>query len=114
MSKLFNSFIFYHQQRYCISTEAYFVFMVVLVLLQLSLSFISYVISCVLLLISPLRYNSNFSFFITNDVIRKKNCQLINYNSIKTTKSEPTFGKSSIHNQSSLSNKKVHLTRYQL
>ena len=40
--------------------------------------------------------------------------QVINYNFIKTIKGEPTFGKYSICDQSSLSYKKEHLTRYQL
>ena len=35
-------------------------------------------------------------------------CQVINYKWIKTIKSEPTFGKSSICNQPSLSEKKEH------
>ena len=46
--------------------------------------------------------------------MRKNLCQVINCNFIKTIKSKPTFGKSSIHNQASLSNKKEHLTRYKL
>ena len=62
---------------------------------------------------SPLQYNSTFFLSITNNPIRKNICQVINYNFIKTIKSEPTFGKSSIRNQSSLSNKKKLLTRYQ-
>ena len=37
--------------------------------------------------------------------------KVISYNFIKTIKSEPTFGKSSTCDQSSLSNKKEHLAR---
>ena len=33
---VFSHFIFEHRQRYCISTEAFFEFLVVLILLQLS------------------------------------------------------------------------------
>ena len=54
-----------------------------------------------------------FFFFIANYPIRICFGQVINYNWIKTIKSEPTFGKSSICRQSSLSNKKEHLTIYQ-
>ena len=41
-------------------------------------------------------------FFTTNYPIRKDISQVINYKLIKTIESEPTFGKSSISNQSSL------------
>ena len=55
-----------------------------------------------------------FFFSITNNPIRKNIFQVIKYNWIETIKSEPTFGNSSIRNQSSLSNKKEDLTGYQL
>ena len=46
--------------------------------------------------------------------LEKNIWQVINYNFINTIKSELTFGKSSIRNQLSLSNKKENLTRYKL
>ena len=98
----FYHFIFEHRQSYCISTESCLEFLVVFILLQLSFSCILYVISCMIVFMSPLRSNSTFLFFITNYPTIICFCQVINYNFIKTTKSEPTFGKSSICNQSSL------------
>ena len=43
--------------------------------------------------------------------LEKNVCHVINYNFIKTIKSEPTFGKSSISNQWSLSYNKEHLKK---
>ena len=41
-------------------------------------------------------------------------CKVIKYNFIKIIKSEPTFSKTSTHDQSSLSNREENFTRYQL
>ena len=56
----FYHFIFEHQQIYCIITEARFEFSVVFILLQLSFSWVLYVILCMIVFMTPLRSNSTF------------------------------------------------------
>ena len=58
------------------------------------LLFFLYVISCIIVFMSPLQSNSTFLLFITINQRRKIKIQVINYNFIKTIKSEPTFAKS--------------------
>ena len=59
----------------------------------------AYVISCMIVFMPPLRYNYKFSSLSLNIILEKTSFQVINYNFIKTVKSEPTFGKSSIRNK---------------
>ena len=102
--KIIYHFIFEHWQSYCISNETCFYFLKFLYCYNYLLSFILYVISCIIVFMLPLLSNSDFLLFITNNQIRNNICQVINYNFINTIKSEPTFGKSSICDQSSVSN----------
>ena len=74
----------------------------------------AYVISCMIVFMSTLQSNYTFSYLSPTIQLEKNIYQVINYNFIKTIKSEPTFGRSSIGNKSSLSNKKEHFTIYQL
>ena len=63
---------------------------------------------------SPLQPYSTFCSLSWTIQLGYNICQLINYNSIKNIRSKPIFGKSSIYDQSCLSNKMEQLTRYQL
>ena len=89
--KIIYHFIFEHRQLF-ISTKACFELFLVLILLQISFSCISYVISCTIVFMSLLQSNYNCLFFITKHSIRKK-IQVMKYNLIKTIKRERTFGK---------------------